>query len=149
MKEEISETKVSSNVKNNLLILASGTGTLFLSLVKACKKGLLEAQVIRLISDNSQAAALKKADDENIPIKIVNPKDFLSFSDWDEFLCVYLKKQNPDWILLAGFIKKIGPKVLSSFKNRILNIHPSLLPHHGGPGMYGIPCSSLRIEGRE
>ena len=128
----------SNNVKKHLLILASGTGSLFLSIVQACKTGHLKGKVIHLISDNNQAPVLKKAETEKIPVKTLSPKDFSSFTDWDEALCNYLKTQKPDLILLAGFIKKIGPKVLSSFKNRILNIHPSLLPRHGGPGMYGI-----------
>ncbi len=122
----------------DLVVLASGTGTLFDSIVQACKNHSLNAKVINLITDNAQASVLKKAQAEEVPIKILNPKDFSAFSEWDKSLYQYLQKQKPDLILLAGFLKKIGPKVLSHFKGRILNIHPSLLPHHGGPGMYGI-----------
>ena len=138
MEKTTSETGSSHTVKKRLLILASGTGTLFSSIVQACKKYNLNAQVIALISDKNQVAVLKKAKNEKVPVKILNPKDFSSFNDWDEALCIYLKTKKPDFILLAGFLKKIGPKVLSSFENRILNIHPSLLPRHGGAGMYGI-----------
>lgn len=121
-----------------MIILASGTGTLFLSIALACKKGDLNAKVISLITNNNQAPVLKKAGREKIPAKVLDPKKFSSFPEWDEALCTYLKSKQPNLILLAGFIKKIGPKVLSSFKNCILNIHPALLPRHGGKGMYGI-----------
>ena len=136
---ESQSLKKESNKKvPHLIILASGTGTLFSSIVQACKNHSLNAKVINLITDNAQASVLKKAQSEEVPIKILSVKDFSSFSKWDESLCQYLQTKKPDLILLAGFLKKIGPKVLSHFKNRILNIHPSLLPHHGGPGMYGI-----------
>lgn len=137
MKKEIDKIQANDNTKKRLVILASGTGTLFLSIVQSCKTDHLKAEVIHLISDNNQAPVLEKAKKENISVKILNPKEFSSFSDWDEALCQHLKSQRPNLILLAGFIKKIGPKVLSFFKNRILNIHPSLLPRHGGTGMYG------------
>ncbi|MDE0119361.1 MAG: phosphoribosylglycinamide formyltransferase [Bdellovibrionales bacterium] len=146
MKKVINEPKPANNKKKRLVILASGTGTLFLSIVKSCKTGHLKAEVIHLISDHNQAPVLEKAKKENISVKILNPKKFSSFSDWDKALCRYLKSQKPDLILLAGFIKKIGPGVLSFFKNRILNIHPSLLPRHGGYGMYGVHVHRSVLE---
>ena len=94
--------------------------------------------MIRLVSNNKNSLVLQKAKKEKIPAKILDPKDFSSFTKWDIHFCSYLKTQKPDLILLAGFVKKIGPEVLSAFKRRILNIHPSLLPRHGGQGMYGI-----------
>ncbi len=131
-----------------MLILASGQGSLFLSIVQACKVGHLTAEVIGLLSDNNKALALKKARVERIAVKILNPENFISFSKWDEELCNHLKEKKPDWILLAGFLKKIGPKVLSAFKNRVLNIHPSLLPDYGGRGMYGIHVHRAVITGK-
>lgn len=129
---------VSKTVKKQLIILASGAGTLFFSIVQACKTGHLDAKVIGLISNNSEAPVLKKAEKETVPIKILDPKKFPSFFEWDKALCIYLKSKKPDLIVLAGFIKKIGPSVLSSFKNCIVNTHPSLLPRYGGKGMYGL-----------
>lgn len=121
-----------------LLILASGAGTLFESIAQACQNNILKAKVIGLISNNSTALVLNKARDKQIPIKILNPAKFSDFNKWDHALCDYLQIKNPDLILLAGFIKKIGSRVLSNFKNRIINIHPSLLPLYGGAGMYGL-----------
>lgn len=141
--------KQESSKKARLLILASGQGSLFFSIVQACKSGHLNAEVIGLLSDNNKALVLKKAHAERITIKILKPKNFISFSKWDEALYNYLRERKPDWILLAGFLKKIGPKVLSAFKNRVLNIHPSLLPHHGGAGMYGIHVHRAVITGKD
>jgi len=132
--------------KKYLIIMASGTGTLFSSVVRSCDSGVLKdkAKVISLVSDNDNALVIKKARDNNIPVKIINPKKFPSFEEWDKALLSYLQKKSPlqnkspDLILLAGFVKKIGPRVLSSFEKKILNIHPSLLPRHGGSGMYGL-----------
>ena len=134
LKKTASETE---NLKR-LIILASGTGTLFSSIAQACKTSHLDAKVISLISNNSEASVLKKAEKENVHTKILDLKKFPSFSEWDEALCAYLKSKRPDLIVLAGFIKKIGPSVLSSFKNCIVNTHPALLPRHGGKGMYGL-----------
>ena len=132
------ESETETPPKKRLIILASGTGTLFLSIAQACKINHLNAEVLSLISNNSQASVLKKAENEKVPVKILDPKKFFSFPEWDEALYSYLKSKQPDLILLAGFVKKIGPKVLSYFKNCVLNIHPALLPRHGGEGMYGI-----------
>ncbi len=120
------------------VILASGTGMLFSSITKACLNGRLKARVIGLVSDRKKAPVLKKAQDLNIPIKIFHFGNDSSFEKWDEDLCTYLKNQKPDFILLAGFLRRIGEKVLLNFENQILNIHPALLPRHGGKGMYGI-----------
>ena len=129
-----------------LVILASGTGTLFSSIVQACKNNTLKAKVINLISDNKNALVLQKSKKEKVPSKVLDLKDFSSFKKWDTHLCSHLKTQNPDLILLAGFVKKIGPEVLTSFKRRILNIHPALLPRHGGKGMYGIHVHRSVLE---
>lgn len=124
--------------KNKLLVFASGAGTLFESIVKACRNQVLPATVVGLVSDRHQALVLKKAQYYKVPVKVFRLKDYDSFDQWDEALCADCCQKNPDWIIMAGFLKKIGPRVLSAFSKRIVNIHPSLLPHHGGKGMYGI-----------
>ena len=124
--------------KPKLAILASGTGTLFEAITQACFNHQLDAEVISLVSDRKQAPVITKAQNQNIPVKIFQIKDYPSPQKWDQALCTYLKTKKPDLIVLAGFLKKIEKNVLHTFKNRILNIHPSLLPLHGGKGMYGI-----------
>ena len=124
--------------KPKLAILASGTGTLFEAITQACFNHQLNAEVVTLISDRKQAPVITKAQNQNIPVKIFRIKDYPSLQKWDQNLCTYLKTIKPDLIVLAGFLKKLKKNVLHTFKNKILNIHPSLLPLHGGKGMYGI-----------
>lgn len=123
--------------KIKLAVLASGTGSLFESIAIACKTGILSAQIACLISDRSNVPVLKKADKYNIPVQVFQQKKYSSLAKWDENLCNYLKQQESDWIVLAGFLKKIEQTTLKTFKNRIINTHPALLPKHGGKGMYG------------
>ena len=123
--------------KKKLLVFASGTGTLFEAIVKACQNNILPATVLSLITDNKKAFAIQKATYYKIPVKIFSQKDYASLNQWDMALTRYSILKKPDWILLAGFLKQIRPKMLRHFKTRMINIHPSLLPSHGGKGMYG------------
>lgn len=125
------------NKKVKLAVLASGTGSLFESIAVACKTGILSADVVCLVSDRSDVPVLEKANKYNVPVQIFKQKEYSSLAKWDESLCDYLKKKESDWIVLAGFLKKIEKTTLETFKNRIINTHPALLPKHGGKGMYG------------
>ena len=131
------------------MILASGTGSLFSSIVEACKNQELKAKVVSLVTDNPRSLVLKRAQEAGIENTILNPKDFSHFLEWDARLLKHLKKKQADLILLAGFIKKIGPQVLASFPSRVLNIHPSLLPRHGGSGMYGMNVHRSVLKKRD
>ena len=137
------------NKKVKLAILASGTGSLFESIVIACETGQMNADVVCLISDRSNVPVLEKAHKHNIPLQVFQHKKYSSIEEWDETLCDYLQQKNPDWIILAGFLKKIEKMALEKFKNRIINIHPALLPRHGGKGMYGRRVHQLVIESGE
>jgi len=127
-----------SHDQKRLVVLASGAGTLFAAIAEACQNQTLAAQVIHLISDNKKAPAIQKSQHDGIPTSILRPQDYGSLQAWDQDLYHVCAAQNPHLIIMAGFLKKLGPQMLSSFHNRILNIHPSLLPRHGGAGMYGI-----------
>ena len=120
-----------------LVVLASGAGTLFSAIAAACESKKLSAKVLCLISDKPSAPVVEKALKRNIPAKIFQPKDYSSFEKWDKALYNLLQEYQPDWVALAGFLKKIGPAVLKAYEGRMVNIHPSLLPRHGGKGMYG------------
>ena len=135
--------------QKKLIVLASGTGTLFVSIVKACQAKVLPAQVITLISDNAKALAIKKARQCKIPVKIFSQKNYHSYKAWDKALSIYLLKKKPDFILLAGFLKKLGEQVLLSFPQRVLNIHPSLLPQYAGKGMYGLHVHQAILANKE
>ena len=117
--------------------MASGTGSLFESIAIACKTGMLEAGILCLVSDRSQVPVLEKAGNYDVPAQVIRQKDYSSIMEWDKALCEYLQQKKPDWVVLAGFLKRIEKATLKQFKNRIINTHPALLPRHGGKGMYG------------
>ncbi len=133
-------------LKKKLLIFADGTGELFTAICEACKNHTLSAEVIGLVSSLPKAEVLKKAVKKNIQTKTFPIKNYSNRDQWDKALCDYCKKQNPYLIVMAGFLKKLGPRLLSAFPHRVVNIHPSLLPRHGGKGMYGLHVHQSVIE---
>ncbi len=121
-----------------LLIFADGEGSLFSAIINACLRQILLAKVVGLVSSRVGCPVLTRAKRLQIPVKVFSKSDYLSWDLWDVALSSYCQSQKPDLIVLAGFLKKLGPKFLATFSHRIINTHPSLLPHHGGKGMYGI-----------
>ncbi len=119
----------------SLGFLASGRGSNMQAVIDACKAGHLKAQPCVIISNNSQSQALKRAKHEGIPHYHLSVKTHAELLD-DE-ICGVLLKHKTELVILAGYMKKIGPKTLRKFKGKIINIHPALLPKFGGKGMYG------------
>ena len=132
------------NKKPRLIVFASGSGTTFEYLVQHSP-----FDITLLISSSTKATVLKKATDLNIPHKVFAPSSYSSFEKWDKELGDYLKTQPVDLIVLAGFVCRIGPYVVSLFENKIINLHPSLLPKFGGKGMYGIHVHRAVIKAKE
>jgi len=120
-----------------VLILASGRGSHFENIFKACKSGDLKAEVVGLLTSKTSAPVLLKASEFGVFCAAVDPKDFPTESEWDQSLTNMAIQRKPDLVVLAGFTRKIGQKFLSQFSGAIINIHPSLLPKYGGKGMYG------------
>ncbi len=120
-----------------IAVLASGEGSNFEAIVQATRSGILAAQVVGLVVNRPSAGALKRAERLHVPSMVINPREFSSPKDWDMKMAETLKKWQVDWVVLAGFLALIGPEVLKSYPNRIVNIHPALLPSFGGKGMYG------------
>ena len=121
--------------KLRLGALASGGGTNLQAIIDACKLGELNAEVRVVISNNSRALALRRARDEGIPayhLSSVTHPDSL-----DDEICQTLERHNVDLVLLAGYMRLLGPATLARYHNRALNSHPALLPRFGGKGMYG------------
>jgi len=117
--------------------LASHNGSNMQAIIDAIKRGDLDAVPAVVISNNSNAYALERARKEGIPAYHLSIKQFNSEDELDQAILDTLVKHNVNIVCLAGYMKKIGHKVLSFYKNRILNIHPALLPKFGGKGMYG------------
>ena len=116
--------------------LASHGGSNMQAIIDACKTGRLDAKPCVVISNNSEAVALRRAENEGIPhyhISSVTHPDPLE----DEEILRVLKRHGVDTVILAGYMKMLGPATLRAYRGRILNIHPALLPKFGGKGMYG------------
>ena len=107
------------------------------AVVSTCSDGTLQADPVLLISNNLNSPALAWAAEKALPHLHLSPKTEGSEDALDDAHLAALKEARVDLIVLAGYMRKIGPKVLSAYHNRIINIHPSLLPKYGGQGMYG------------
>jgi phosphoribosylglycinamide formyltransferase-1 len=132
--------------KLNLAVLCSGGGTNLQSLIDATEKGELSAEIKIVISNNSNAFALERARKHNIPALHLSHKQFTTPEEFDKRLLEVLNENQIEMIILAGYMKMLSPAIIRAYKNRILNIHPALLPHFGGPGMYGIHVHEAVIK---
>ena len=121
----------------SLGILASHGGSNLQAIMDACEDGLLKANVAVVVSNNSRSLALQRARKAGVPAYHLSSNTHSDDGDLDLAIKDILKKYNVDLIILAGYMKKIGPSVLRTFRNRVINSHPALLPKYGGKGMYG------------
>lgn len=132
--------------KLKLAVFSSHEGTNMQSIIDASKSGKLNAEVVCIISNNSDSGALRRAKNEGIAGYHISSKEFPQEEMLvNEFIRV-LKLHNVDIIILAGYMKMIPAALIREFKNRILNIHPALLPKFGGKGMYGMNVHKAVIE---
>lgn len=118
--------------------LASHGGTNVQSVVDTIKTGSLDAEAALVISNNQDAEVLRRAEREAIPWVHLSGRTHPDPAELDAAILNALKEHRVDLIVLAGYMKKLGPLTLDAYRDRILNIHPALLPKHGGQGMYGI-----------
>jgi len=123
--------------ENRIAIFASGTGSNFNNILEKISEGLIPAKIVILVTDNHNAGAIQIARNQNIPVKVFSKKDFLSREDLNVQMLITLKEYSVKYIVLAGYLKLIGANIVKEFSNKILNIHPALLPSFGGKGMYG------------
>jgi len=121
----------------NLGFFASHEGTNMQAIIDACNKGRLNAKPCVVISNNSKSGAIQRAKKEGIPYYHFSGKTHPEFEELDKAILDALKTNNVNLIILAGYMRKIGPKTLAAYEGKILNIHPALLPKYGGKGMYG------------
>ena len=122
-----------------LLVMVSGGGTNLQAIMDAIKEGSIEdAGIVKVISNRKDAYALERAKNAGIETEVVSRKDFGSAEDFEEALLGAALEAKPDLIVLAGFLVVLPKKLVESFENRIINIHPSLIPSFCGKGFYGL-----------
>ncbi len=123
----------------NIVVLVSGGGTNLQALIDAEKSGIIQnGKITCVISSNPDAYALTRAKDNNIDTAVIRRKDYEKFEDYDNALTELIKSKNADLVVLAGFMTILGHKVISSYENKIINIHPALIPSFCGEGFYGL-----------
>jgi len=136
-------------VKLRLGILASHGGTNAQAIIDACREGRLDAAVRVLISNNSDALALERARRAGIHAVHLSSQTHPDPDRLDEAILETLVSRDVNLVVLAGYMKRLGPATLSHFRGRILNIHPALLPKFGGQGMYGMRVHEAVIAAGE
>ncbi len=123
----------------NIAVLVSGGGTNLQALIDSSKRGEIKnGKITCVISSNPNAYALKRAEENDISTEVIRRKDYAEFEDYDNALTELLQSKNIDLVVLAGFMTILGEKVINTFRNRIINIHPSLIPSFCGEGFYGL-----------
>jgi phosphoribosylglycinamide formyltransferase-1 len=127
-----------------IAIFASGSGTNAQNIIEyfITKK---TAEVTCVLSNKKDAYVLKRAENFNIPVRIFDRHEFYETSD----ILNFLNEKGIKWIILAGFLWLVPENIVDSYTNRIINIHPALLPKFGGKGMYGLNVHRTVIENKE
>ena len=129
--------------------LASHGGSNMQAIVDSIQAGKLDAAAAMVISNNSKSTALERARGEGIPWKHVSSVTHPEPVDLDRAILDALQQEGVNLVILAGYMKKIGQATLDAYHNRILNIHPALLPKFGGRGMYGMAVHEAVIAAGE
>lgn len=117
-------------------VLASGSGTNLQAIIDSSEAGKIPARVTVVLSDKADAFALKRAEKHGISHFFVDPKKFDSREDYDKELIRILKEHQVDLVILAGFMRLMSSLFIQTFRNRVMNIHPALLPSF--PGTHGV-----------
>jgi phosphoribosylglycinamide formyltransferase-1 len=132
----------------NIGVLVSGGGTNLQALIDAQKSGVIKSgRIVTVISDKENAYALKRAEQNGIDAKVILKSDY--DGDRDKFgraICAYLKEKQVDLVVLAGFMSILSGEFLSVYKDKIINVHPSLIPSFCGDGFYGLRVHKAALD---
>ena len=123
----------------NVVVLVSGGGTNLQAIIDAVESGAItNTKIVGVISNNQNAYALERAKKHGIAGQCISPKQFSSRAEFNEKFIKAVDEMQPDLIVLAGFLVVIPPAMIEKYRNRIINIHPSLIPFFCGTGFYGL-----------
>ncbi len=122
-----------------IAVFVSGGGTNLQAIIDNTKDGTLkDIDITLVLSSSKDAYALERAANNGIRSAVVSRKDFDSIEKWDDAVVAEVEKSGAELIVLAGYLSLLGPKIINKYSNRIINIHPALIPSFCGAGMYGI-----------
>ncbi|SFB23610.1 MULTISPECIES: phosphoribosylglycinamide formyltransferase [unclassified Bacillus (in: firmicutes)] len=121
----------------DIAVFASGSGSNFQAIIDAVIVGTLHANIKLLVCDRPEARVIERAKENGIPAFVFSPKDFANKEAFEQVILREMKKYNVSYIVLAGYMRLIGPTLLGQYSGRIINIHPSLLPAFPGKDAIG------------
>lgn len=132
-------------------VLVSGGGSNMQSIIDSTKTGILKglAKVVLVISNNPNAYALERAKKENIKTLCVERKNYADEFSFNAEILKNIEESKADIICLAGYMRIVGANIIEKYANKILNIHPALLPKYGGKGMYGHHVHEAVVKAKE
>lgn len=130
----------------NIAVMVSGNGTNLQSIIDAINKNEIKSKIRLIISNNKDAYGLKRGNDNNINSIYISKKQFKDISDYENNLLNLYKKNKIDLIILAGYLDIISNRIIEKYENKIVNIHPSLIPSFCGKKYYGIKVHEKALE---
>lgn len=131
----------------NIAVFVSGGGTNLQALIDAESRGEIKnGKITFVLASNSNAYAIERAKKAGIETAVVSRKDYSSKEEYDKAILSVIKNKSIDLIVLAGFLSILGEKLVSKYRNRIINIHPSLIPLFCGDGFYGKKVHTAVLE---
>lgn len=130
-----------------VVVLVSGGGTNLQAILDAVDNGTItNTEIVGVISNNKNAYALERANAKGVPSVCVSPKDYATRAEFNDALLHAVNVMEADLVVLAGFLVVIPEKMIEAYRNRIINIHPSLIPAFCGTGYYGLKVHEAALE---
>ena len=122
-----------------IAVFVSGGGTNLQAIIDNTNTGILkDIEIVKVVSSSPDAYALTRAADNGIPAVVLRARDYASREEWDQKVVEEVTSSGAELIVLAGYLSLLGPEIVKAYSNRIINIHPALIPSFCGEGMYGI-----------
>ncbi len=133
----------------NIAVFVSGGGTDMQSVIDAVKSGKINGRVALVVSNKHGVYALERAKNEGIESEVFTVNDYGSIIKRDEAILNKLLDKKIDLVVLAGYLSIVSPVIIDKYRDRIINIHPSLIPKYCGMGFYGLKVHEAVINGKE
>lgn len=130
-----------------IAVLVSGGGTNLQAIIDAVREGkITDTEICLVLSNNKNAYALERAEKAGIPALSISPKEYDSRDKFNDAMLEAVRSSEAELVVLAGFLCVIPPKMVEAYPNRIINIHPSLIPSFCGTGYYGLKVHEAALE---
>lgn len=136
--------------KINISVMVSGGGTNFQAVIDAIQRGdIPQGQIVQVISSSSKAFALTRAENHNIKAKVIGGENYPDQKQRTDAILQALAEEETELIVLAGYMSILDERLIAAYRNRIINIHPSLIPRYCGKGFYGRRVHEAVLAGGE